>query len=149
MQIRIIVADESEARFYDAAQLDGPVHLIGKTSDPAARLHDRDLKSDKPGRFDHAAPGGHGFAHHSSGGESRPHRHEVTQFAHRIATQLETEWRAKHFENLVLVAGPPFLGTLRAALPEALRRQVSREIPRDLIHQDEKALRTHLAAAGS
>ncbi|HET7756721.1 MAG TPA: host attachment protein [Steroidobacteraceae bacterium] len=148
MQMRIVVADESEARFYDAAKLDGPVSLTGKTRDPAARLHDRDLKSDRPGRvFDHAAPGGRGFAHHSTGGENTPRSHEAAQFAHRIAAQLESEWRSRHFEHLVLVAGPPFLGALRAALPEALRRQVTREIPKDLIHQDDDALRTHLAAA--
>ena len=55
--IRIVVADQSQARIYSAGAR--RLKLLGSLSDPRARLHDRDLGSDRPGRvFDRAvAPG--------------------------------------------------------------------------------------------
>ena len=59
MRIRIIVADQSEARFYDTVRPGGRLQPAGRMTDPTAHLHDRDLKSDRPGRtFDRAATAG-------------------------------------------------------------------------------------------
>jgi hypothetical protein len=58
MRIRILVADQSEARFYDLGGQHG-LALVGRLADPLAHLHDRDLMSDRPGRRllqDAAAP---------------------------------------------------------------------------------------------
>jgi protein required for attachment to host cells len=147
----ILVADESEARFYDAVAVDAPLRLIDRVADPDARLHDRDLKSDRPGRvFDHAPPrsGRRGaVAHHSTGGENGPRKHAAVVFARQIAARLEAARRSGDFEQLIVVAGPPFLGTLRAALPRALRIRVVREVPKDLVHESEHSLRAHLAAS--
>lgn len=41
--------------------------------------------------------------------------------------------RHHDFDGIVLVAGPPFLGLLRRALTEPLRRMVRAEIPKDLV----------------
>jgi hypothetical protein len=43
MKTRIVVCDQSEARIYELEPLGGPMNPIG-------RLHDRELKSDRPGR---------------------------------------------------------------------------------------------------
>jgi len=146
-RLRILVADEAEARCYDTGALGGPVRLVDRTTDPLARLHDRDLRSDRPGRvFDHAALSGRrgAVAHHSTGGENGPRRQEAALFARHITTRLEAAHRCGDFERLIVVAGPPFLGILRAALTPALRHAVILEVPKDLIHQDEAALRAHL-----
>ena len=59
MRIRIVVADQAEARFYDTEPAEVRLRASGQMVNPDARLHERDLVSDRPGRvFDHAAPPG-------------------------------------------------------------------------------------------
>jgi protein required for attachment to host cells len=148
MSIRIVVADQGEARFYDTEGAAAPLLLVGHLTNPNARLHDRDFKSDRPGRvFDHAPlmSGRRGaVAHHSTGGERRPRKREAALFAQQIAGELEGARQAKKFARLVVIAGAPFLGELRAALPRALRKAVVAEVARDLVHAPEQDLRAHL-----
>lgn len=147
MRVRFVVADESEARFYDLEHFDGPLTLAGKITDPKAHLHDRDFKSDRPGRvFDHASGGGRrgAVAHHSTGGERRPRKHEAVLFARQIAVELERARRAELFDRVILAAGPPFLGVLRAALEKLFHSQIAAEIPKDLVHEPESQLSAYL-----
>jgi len=155
MKLRIVVADEANARIYDLERRTdllpgrGILQVAGSLADPDAHLHDRDFKSDRPGRKDdHAAlHGGRrgATAHHGVGGETRPRAHEAVLFAHRIAARLEQDRASGAPEHLVLVAGPRFLGLLREALPAAMRHQVTDEIHKDLVHEPAEHLQAHLA----
>lgn len=148
MSTRILVADQSEARFYDLEGIKGPLRLIGTLTDPNARLHDRDFKSDRPGRvFDHASTSGKrrgATAHHATGGERTPRDHEAHLFARRIAQELETAHHDNRYDRLIVMAGPEFLGMLRTALPKAVSAAVVAEVPRDLVHGPESAVLAHL-----
>ena len=148
MRIRIVVADQSEARFYDTERPRGRLQLAGRLTDPTAHLHDRDLKSDRPGRVFTSATAGGGrrgaTAHHATGGERRPRKMQAQRFARRIATELEKARRENRFDGIVVMAGPSFLGLLRDALPAGLRACVAAEIRKDLVHQDTGVLRAHL-----
>ena len=148
MPIRIGVADQGEARFYDMERADAPLQLVGQLSDPNAHLHDRDFKSDRPGRvFDRAPPssGRRGAtSHHATSGERRPRKHEAELFARRVAEELERARHEKRFEHMILVAAPEFLGLLRKALPKALEASVLATVPKDLVHEPEHLLREHL-----
>jgi len=148
MQIRIVVANQAEAAFYDLASGADTPQLKGRLSDPQAHLHDRDFKSDRPGRvFDHAprADGRRGAtAHHSTGGERRPRKHEAELFARRVAEELD---RARHngeFDRLVVMAAPAFLGLLRQLLPDSVRACVVAEVGKDLLHQPPSVLQAHI-----
>jgi protein required for attachment to host cells len=145
MRVRLVVADESEALFYDIEHYDAVLMLAGKISDPNAHLHDRDLKSDRPGRILSSARGHHGaVAHHATGGENRPRRHEAVLFARQIAVELEKARIEDRFDRVILAAGPPFLGVLRAALEKVFHSHIAAEIPKDLVHEPESELRGHL-----
>jgi protein required for attachment to host cells len=148
MHVRIVVADQSEVRFYDTNRFDSKLELVGYLTDPKAHLHDRDFNSDRPGRvFDHApaATGRRGAVpHHGTGGERHPHKHEAELFAHQIADELENALRQNQFKRLVLVAGPKFLGTLRAAMSKSVELAVIAEIRKDLVHATEEVVRQHL-----
>ena len=147
MRIRIVVADQAEARFYDLTGPGGPLVVAGHLTDPKAHLHDRDLKSSPPGRvFDHAPPAAGrrgGVAHHATGSERTPRKQEARRFAREIARELD-QARRDRYDRLVLVAAPPFLGLLRAELSKPLHTCVVAEVPKDLVHQDERVLREHL-----
>jgi len=143
VRVRIVVADESEARFYDAQSLKGPLHLAARITDPNARLHDRDLVTDRPGRkFDHAPPGTRRGAvpRHAAGGEESPRKHEALVFARRVAEELDQASRNDGFDRIVVVAAPQFLGLLRSELRNSLRSKVIAEIPKDIVHQAESAV---------
>ena len=148
MRIRIVVADRGEARFYDTDHVHSPLRLAGQFTDPQAHLHDRDFKSDRPGRvFDHAAtPGGRrgAVAHHGTGGERTPLKHEADVFAHQIARELESALQVHAFDRLVLMAEPAFLGLLRQVLPKSLMNRVVAQVHKDLVHQDEQAVLGHV-----
>jgi protein required for attachment to host cells len=116
-----------------------------------AHLHDRDLKSDRPGRtYDRAATGTGrrgASAHHATGGERRPRKIEAQRFARRIVAELGKSTGKKGIDRLVLMAGPAFLGLLREALPASMRKLVVAEINRDLVHQTEAEVRSHIPEA--
>lgn len=147
MRIRLVVADQSEARFYELRSLDS-VELVGRLADPTAHLHDRDLVSDRPGRkFDHAplTAGRRGATgHHATGGEHSARKHEAESFARRIAAELELARRRGEFEGLIVMSGPAFLGLLREALNEPTQAAVIAEVVKDLVHQGTGAILAHL-----
>ena len=149
MRIRIVVANQADAIFYDAQRLEDELQVTGRLTDPLAHLHDRDFKSDRPGRmFDHGPLGGErrgATAHHGTGGERRPRKHEAILFAQKIATELERARRDDRFERLIVMAEPSFLGVLRKALPSSLSSIVIAEVPKDLAHQPANAVRAHLS----
>jgi protein required for attachment to host cells len=148
MRVRIVIANQSEARFFDS--LGGPRSLVpaGTLLNPQARLHDQDLESDRPGRvFNFAASAGKrrgASPRHGANGERSTHQHVIEKFARRIGAELGRAYQARKFDRVVLVAEPAFLGRLRRALPAHLRTQVAAEVPHDLVHQPGSDVRTYL-----
>ena len=149
MRVRVVVADQSEARYYDMVGLKNGLRLVGRAVHPEARLHDRDLVSDRPGRvFDHAnLSGGRrgAVAHHATGGERSPRRIEAAKFARRIAGELDAERGRGSYDQLVLISGPSFLGLLRASLSKSLQAAVALEVAKDLVHCSDKVIGAHVS----
>jgi protein required for attachment to host cells len=148
MHTRVVVADQSEARFYDLDTVGTDMRLRRRMTDAAAHLHDRDLVTDKPGRvFDHAPPvsGRRGsVARHGTGGERSPRKHEALNFARAVVAELDKDRNAGEFDQLVLMAGPEFLGLLRETLPKALEHLLAAQVNKHLVHQPDAAIKTHL-----
>jgi protein required for attachment to host cells len=145
----VVVADQSEARIY---LLRGAVmRLAARLENEAAHLHDRDLKSDRPGRVFDRAPALRGrrgaVGHHATGGERKPRRQIELAFARGIGAAVAATRRSAGFDRLVLVAGPRFLGQLRRTLPAALRTRVVAEFAKDWVHLPAAALRARVASA--
>jgi protein required for attachment to host cells len=150
MIARIVVANQSEARFYDSSGPASQLHAAGQLVNPDARLPDRDLKSDRPGRVFSSASSGNGrrgaVAHHGTGGEQSPRKHVATIFARRIVDELTKAKQDRKFDRLVLIAAPAFLGILRKALPESLQSIVTAEVAKDLHDPTDDEVREHLPA---
>ncbi len=146
----VVVADQGEARLYRMLP-PASLRLIGRHENSAAHLHDRDLKSDRPGRVYNSAAAPRGrrgaMAHHATGGERTPRRQLATVFARQIAGEIKAAAKAQPFDRLILVAEPRFLGTLRRSLPAALRAKVTARIAKDLMHLPSAQLRIRVAAA--
>lgn len=148
MRVRIVVADQSEADFYELEQRDMPPQFLERLADPEAHLHDRDLKSDRPGRvFDHAPAAGQrrgAVGHHSTGGELNPRKIEARRFARRVTQALDEALRQHRYDRLVIMAPPTFLGLLREEMPAAVHGVLTAEIGKDLVHEPADALGAYL-----
>jgi protein required for attachment to host cells len=140
-RIRIVVADQAEAIFYDAVSLDARPREVGRIADPLARKHDRDLVTDRPGRSHESV----GQARHAIAGENDPRHQEAVRFARRISCRLDDALLRDEFDELVVVAGPPFLGMLRKELSEQARRCVVHTVSKDLVHGPVDSLIEHLS----
>jgi protein required for attachment to host cells len=141
--IRIVVADQAEAIFYDTGSLTTRPAEAGRIADPAARLHDRDFASDRPGRSYESV----GAARHAIQRENDPRQREAIRFAREIARTLEEARRKGEFEQLIVVAGPSFLGLLRAELAPTTKACVVHEVHKDLVHSPPETLLQHLPQA--
>jgi protein required for attachment to host cells len=128
MNIRIVVANENSANIYDTARPNAPLASVGFLSNPMARLADRELESDRPGR----GAGGMAGGRHGVTGERSARRHATELFVKDVAQTIDLQRKRHEFDRLVLVAGPRMLGMLREALPDQSRLMIAAEVGKDL-----------------
>jgi len=128
VETRVIVADSRRARIFSShtvmnklVEEEGFVHN-------EARLANRDLVSDAPGRSANRAD--------SYSPPMSAKEHEVRNFAKDLARHLKALHSQQHFEQLVLIASPRFLGMLKQELHPPLDRLVSRTIDKDMTTAD-------------
>lgn len=124
METRVIVADNARARIFSShdvlnrlAEETGFVHS-------EARLANQDLVSDAAGKS--RDPRG-SYEQPTSAKE-----HEAKNFAKLLAKHLKDLHNQQHFEALILVGPPKFLGLLRGELHSSLDKLVERTIHKDL-----------------
>lgn len=138
--IWILVADSSAAHIYAARHRRADLSLVQSLQHEESRLHARDRGTDVPGRVhDRFGPARHSLD--SAQGVKAEERH---RFAREIAAVLAEGHRQKKFEQLVVMAGPAFLGTLRDCFSKPLAKAVVAEVPKDLVAQDAAAIQAHI-----
>lgn len=124
----VVVADSSRGKIFAQDGHGGALRELFDLVHPGARLRGADLTSDRSGGHAGAFQGAHAFDARTEAKE-----HEAETFAREIATRLEAGLTGGQFQELVLMAPPEFLGTLRERLGDGLRRLVVREIGKDLV----------------
>ena len=136
----ILVADSSRARSFSAESPSSPLIEINTLAHPQSRIHEQNLSSDLPGHdSDKSGSGRHGFQD-----EIEPKEQEVIDFAKQIAKHLDQARNNNKFKQLLIVAAPAFLGTLRNQLTDQTRKMVSIEMDKNLTQQRAEDIRGHL-----
>src|SRR5262245_13438353 len=105
MRVRVIIADQSEARFYDISGVDAQLQPAGRIVDPDAHGHEHELGSERNARRYDRGPFV-AVAPRSAGGEPRPRKDAAMRFARHIAAELDASRRRVGFDRTVLMAGP-------------------------------------------
>lgn len=138
----IVVANGSAAAFYSRDPDDDEfrLKLEREFAHPAGRSKGEDLASDRPG-----AVRGHGSDSAQYVPRTDPKRNEMEHFGRRLADELERLHRAQRLTRLTLVASNPFLGILRAQLPQAVRDAIDTLVPHDYTTLADRELRRRLA----
>jgi protein required for attachment to host cells len=137
MNVRVVVADEREASFFDLAKPQADPQVRASLHNDAARP-DHELETDRPGRRFSGSDTGN---RHGVDGERSTQRHGIELFALQVARTLDTARTRHEFDRLVLIAAPRMLGLLREALPSACRSVVAAEVSKDLVHHDVATIR--------
>jgi protein required for attachment to host cells len=136
----IIVADGSRARFLAN---DGPGK--GLHAAIAGEFHHdlpptRDLGTEKPGRIaSRANTGRSAIQPHVDW-----HQFEKEKFSQEMANLLNDAAEKKSFDDLIIVAPPRTLGTLRHALSANTSERIRAEIPKDLTQVPLREMPGHL-----
>lgn len=130
----IVVADGARARFLAASE-DGSKLIPARVADMVAPLNRRparDLKSDKPGRSYSSSRDG---VRHAFEPPHDYHKIEKHRFSAEVAEALHRASEGKAFDRLVLVAPRRSLGELRGLLSDRVKKQIDREIAKDLTNE--------------
>jgi len=123
-----LVANSSNAQIFEIKGHGHSISKIHHIDHPDGRKKSGDVNTDRQG---------HGSAHvgshtHSHAAEVDPHSREQENFAHTLASQVEKAHNEKAFNELALVAPAPFLGKLKQAFGDALKKCVTKEVSKDL-----------------
>lgn len=138
----ILVADGARARMFSLVKGVGPMTEIEDFINPDGRLAGRDLSRERP-------PSVHdGFGAHRQSIEPQTSQRDKAagQFARELNTVLEQGCLQRRYQDLVVMAPPRFLGTLKAALDKQVRACVVAELPKDLTEADSQAIYDHVPA---
>jgi protein required for attachment to host cells len=138
--IRVVVADQAEAIFYNLTSLKARPIEVGRLRNAAAREHAHELVTERPGRSYESV----GRQRHAVGDEPDLRRQAAIRFARTVADQLDADRRERAFQQLILVAGAPFRSILRGELSEATKGCIVYEVPKDLVHSHLEVLLDYL-----
>ena len=136
----LIVADNSKARIFSVDSRTGPIEEVESIVHTEARMHERNMTSDLPGRSNGKGGGG-GHAYQD---EVSPKQQENINFARKIAGQLDAARKDGKFKQLMLVAAPGFLGSLRHQLTAQTQKLACFELAKNISHLTAKEIREHL-----
>lgn len=123
----ILVAHRSGARLFENRGPGKGMELRQNFENPAGKLKNQAVDSDKPGRHMDARNNRHGYGH-----DQEPTMHIAEQFAKQLSAHLDGARKQQRFDKLVLVAEPRFLGMLRATLPATTAALVTATLDKDL-----------------
>jgi protein required for attachment to host cells len=135
----IVVAESSRARIFALHGLTTPLQELEDMVNPAARTAEHELVSDRPGRTMDSTG-----RRHAKQSPVSPREQVALGFARQLAEHLEQGRTHGKFDCLILAAAPEFLGLLRKNLTEATRQKIRKEIHKNLVREDEKAIREYL-----
>jgi protein required for attachment to host cells len=136
----ICIADHTRARIYAQSARGASLRLVEEIARPQAGWKNTDLVSDRPGvkRQGYSAAAFGGAAHET------PKEHEQRKLAHDVAAALEKARMRGDLEELVLVAGPKTLGSIKRQLTSATSKKLAATIESDIAQLDEHDLARHL-----
>lgn len=129
----VLLADRTRAEILHALPDGlGPYPTLQSFVHPAGRMLPQETESDAAGRIQLA-----GGACSAAEPHEERWRVEAQRFANEIVTYLDQARHDRRFDRLTVIASPPFLGILRAAMPDVLHRCVVQEETGNLLQLSE------------
>jgi protein required for attachment to host cells len=136
----VAVADSARARLFATRNALGPLEELETLVNPEARIPQRELVSDAPGRSFRSV----GRQRASMSSEVNAKQQDTLAFARQIAERLNEARVRGEYHKLVLVAAPAFLGVLREQLDKHVLELVCSTLDKDLTQLRADELRARL-----
>jgi protein required for attachment to host cells len=128
METRVIVADNARARIFTSDSVISRLEEVEGFAHPEAHLSNIDLVGDASGKSVDQ--------HGSLDPATSAREHEAQVFARLLARHLKEMHNQQHYDQLILIASPRFLGLLRKELPDPLDKLLTQTIDKDLTTAD-------------
>lgn len=138
----ILAADGSRARIFEMEGAE--VHELDDLMNAHGRDANRDINTDRDGRWHGGGTAAHKLAGHKYEPDISPVQHEEEKFAKRIGEYLDQASLDHRFDKLCVVAPPEFMGRLRQNMGENARRAIEEEITKDISWFSETAIRDYV-----
>lgn len=129
----ILLADQAHARIYTRNYVDSAMQQLLVLEHPAARQHQRQQGTDRPGRGQ--STGSHG--RHAYEDHARFPEQESAAFLRGVAQQINTAIRQEEMDQIILVALPRTMELIKSELTEQARDKVAAEYAKNLIGMPE------------
>jgi protein required for attachment to host cells len=139
----ILVAHESGARIFSRKDRHSPLLLVEAIDHPIGRAKNREILSEHGGS-DQSWIGSK--QRHGVGDKVDPVSKNAENFAKALAEKLNKGRDEDRFDNLLLVAGPKFLGMLRSELPVPTARRVVGTVGQNLGGFSEREIPEHIGS---
>ena len=137
----VMIGDGKRARFLRNKGTPRHVELLLERSLEIHNPPTREQGSDRPGRYM-----GSDGSNRSAVEQTDWHQLAENQFAVEIATTLHRMSHAREFEDLVVIAPPRMMGSLRAAYHPEVAARVIAEVTKELTSRSVPELETLLCA---
>jgi protein required for attachment to host cells len=139
--IQVVVAESSNARFYNTGNRPKSLVMTETIASPKARGHEQELRSSRPGRLVNR-----GLGHTVSLNTRHSAREiELDRFARQIARRIGGLGREAPESGLVLIAGSRLLGLISKHLSVISNKRLVATLAKDLFQIDRSALEVKVA----
>jgi len=140
----IVVADAAVAKIYSTNKGITSLDPVEEFECEEARLHDRDLTSDRAGRsFD-----SFGSGRHETSAATGPREQLAIRFAKTISDYLDQGRIKNDYDQLIIVAEPKFLGLLGNAFDSEVSKLVLNQHSKDFTKHKAEEIRQYLLKQG-
>jgi len=137
----VIVANRTQANFFHHLGPGKGLERIDALENPAGRLKDHEINTDKPGRaFDSQ---GHG--RHAMSSVESPHDRVAADFARTITHRIVDAKNRSRFEQLIVVAEARMLGLIRKALDSSHGINLIGSVDKDIVHENAQGVAKYVA----
>ena len=142
----ILVCDASRARLFQMEQA-GRLELLEELEHPASRARIRDLMAVANGRKPNGQAGHRNNHRPGAAPDTDAKEVETMKFAQELAERLDKGRVEHHFDRLVLVAPPHFLGLLKGTLDDQVQKLLAHTVDKDLTGFQARELPERLSLA--
>ena len=139
MKTWILVADEAHARLFESERLDGELSEVADFVHPEAHHADRGHRDRLPRA--HESVGG---ARHAIEPRTSAEEKITREFAAELSGFLNEARVAHRYDNLVLMAAPAFLGSVRSELDPQVARMVTHALDKQITDASVDRIRDEL-----
>lgn len=146
----VLISDASRARLFQAGEHGARqlgLTLLRRFEHPESRERNLDLVTDRPGRTQQSiSPNMRAGGQQSTGNRSAmepptpPKKIEQEGFARELAHELEKGLHDNAYVNLIVAANPEFLGMLRGAMSDQVKKHVTASLDKDYTAMDVREL---------